>query len=111
MENKTVGHTPGPWRVRMAEADKIHSGDIAVYGHSKTNMGRCVARVYGEGWLSSRMDERDANARLIAAAPELLAGAKELEHYASRLPVESVTVGLIDCLARIRDAIAKAEGR
>lgn len=48
---------------------------------------------------------------LIAAAPELLAGAKELEYYASRLPFESVPVGLIEGLVRIRAAIAKAEGR
>lgn len=60
-------HTPGAWTFRYA-ADG--SGDIGIVAD-----GGCVAEVFheircrGEG----ARDEQSANARLIAAAPELLA--------------------------------------
>lgn len=116
MENKTAGHTPGPWRVHMADSDKTHSGDIAVYGHSKTNMGRCIARVYGEGFLSNIVKERDANARLIAAAPELLEECKKnlwwLQHVRSQIQgPKNVMLGFDQAIKYLGIVIAKAEGR
>jgi len=91
MENK---HTPGPWHVA--------SGSV----YSET--GATIAHMFREPENTIRPVERDTNAALIAAAPELL--------YAA--------IAALDCLERPhaeRDenrvrvmldvAVAKAEGR
>lgn len=54
-----IGHTPGPWQV-MADSDSF-------FEIGRNNGGR-FALVSGKDTL-----EGEANARLIAAAPELLA--------------------------------------
>lgn len=108
MENKTVGYTPGPWRVCFQSPSVVETGYREGAGVSIVRI-EPLPKALGE--YGNLDEQRFSNARLIAAAPELLAGAKELEHYASRLPFESATVGLIDSLVRIRAAIAKAEGR
>lgn len=65
------GHTAGPWLV-----DSVGSVDASIYG--LTNRYRnpvWVARVYGDGGaiaFDHASPERMANARLIAAAPEML---------------------------------------
>jgi len=69
-------HTPGPWF-----ADEPHSGDAdrAVYSLTAVNKSRhYVARVYGGGPLAPRDPEMDANARLIAAAPDMLRALERL---------------------------------
>ena len=48
----------------------------------------------------------NANARLVAAAPDLLAVVKELEESASYWSEYDVPLGIVD---RLRAAIAKAE--
>lgn len=55
-----IAHTPGPWKTHGAHADIV--SDAA---HRK---GDFVAAPYG-----SNSEERDANALLIAAAPEMAA--------------------------------------
>jgi hypothetical protein len=56
-------HTPGPWHVEPATA-----GRFLV----QLDDGSTIATV-GEGWHEGGSDEQlDANARLIAAAPDLL---------------------------------------
>jgi len=57
-----MGHTPGPWRVN---AHDICAGSDAVAG------------VYGTTGYAP--EEAQANARLIAAAPDLLAALKDVE--------------------------------
>jgi len=60
-------HTPGPWKLMPRSQDKIdviHENG-AIIGHSSLVLARVTAR---QGWLA----EQTANARLIAAAPELL---------------------------------------
>ena len=59
------GHTPGPW----AEDAKHTGGARAVIGDGQ----QLVALVYGRA-----REEQSANARLIAAAPDLLAALDEL---------------------------------
>ena len=57
-------HTPGPWKDRVATGTPDHM-------ISGSGEGVCVIPFkYGEGSGTAR---RNANARLIAAAPELLA--------------------------------------
>ena len=71
-------HTPGPWRIgyyRPADGDEA----LAVWSESikEGEKGHPVCLVS----TVKKMDERDeANARLIAAAPELLEACKELVH-------------------------------
>lgn len=85
-------HTPGPWRARI-------SGDPDVL----TSSGDLICAVYTD-------DLAEADARLIAAAPEMLAALREA---ASTLPVAGRMRP--DDLAAIQrivlDAIAKATGR
>lgn len=58
----TSKHTPGPWRVCAACPSSVESAD-----------GVHTATIYSGGTAST-----DANARLIAAAPELLACVRSL---------------------------------
>ena len=69
MTNPTAAHTPGPWNCNRSSASGY---DIVCSENSPTDV--CVI---------SRRDkttgEIDANARLIAAAPELLAACRLVE--------------------------------
>lgn len=91
-------HTPGPWVAKMS---KYHEESLLVQAGMPSN--RVLVRF---GSASEQLDDIDrANARLIAAAPDMLAALKgaELQLRAHK----------IDCreLDEIRAAIAKAEGR
>jgi len=91
-------HTPGPWEAIQ--------GDLT-----------------GNWWVENVELDRaitapsklltPANARLIAAAPELLAALKDLLARAYALPVDTTEVGLKNCaaLCAARAVIAKVEGR
>ena len=84
----TTKHTPGPW-----EVDGI--GQVIV--PARPPAWRTLADVYS---VHGDEDQADADARLIAAAPELLAALEDLLPY------------LEDCRmdAGARAAIAKAKG-
>ena len=89
-------HTPGPWAVGYG------SKVVAVY-----------MKPISEGWYVrdqvARFDrdaEGEANARLIAAAPDLLAALKALRNECSGTPRPDQTVPM---LAAADAAIAKAE--
>jgi hypothetical protein len=71
-------HTPGPWTVGHTRTF-THSGGIfgtetAVHYGDAVNRGNCIAHAYGHGALSHSEDD----ARLIAAAPDLLETLKRL---------------------------------
>jgi len=66
-----MSHTPGPWTVDPRDYEYVTAGDF------------CVAAV----WMRdvedrTAKDERDANARLIAAAPDLLEALQRLSDFA-----------------------------
>jgi hypothetical protein len=86
-----VGHTPGPWGVTT-------NNGIPAVG-SDTEEGGLICDL-----LASNFSNMEANARLIAAAPEML---EALRTALVHLP------GLVHPadVKQIRDAIAKAEGR
>ena len=89
-------HTPGPWRV----ARKSDGHGWTIVGPSPREHDRpmewMVARTVSDEF------EDEANVRLIALAPELLATLKWLDARGS--------LGL-DVHARLAELIAKAEGR
>src|SRR5437867_10063135 len=85
-------HTPGPW------INAFDLGEIM-------NAQRVIARLLRGGPIYLAEDK--ANARLIAAAPELLARMKML----LAALVEGTSGELIDEMARVRMLIAEIEGR
>lgn len=100
-------HTPGPWTYRAADA--IHGSpqtyEALVYGRDNHNY---VADVFGVTRNESSIPW-EANARLIAAAPELLAHAKTVAFHLRRGDHKDphAVQQMIDALEGI---IAEAEG-
>src|SRR4051812_17920608 len=70
-------HTPGPWRARIVPG---HQDEIIV---EASDVEANVARVNGfpktKSYAGSGTDDPKANARIIAAAPDLLAALKSVE--------------------------------
>lgn len=87
-------HTPGPWLVRNDEICFISKEDDQSFG-----MACPIAQFFGE--------RAEANARLIAAAPELLAALTELEFMFAPFASDST---LANGIHKARAAIAKATG-
>lgn len=87
-------HTPGPWKWNKN------------YNGLEGPVGPVLSYVQYEGmWLSS--ENEDDNARVIEAAPDLLAALKALMEYEEHLYMPSAQGPIDAALA----AIAKAEGR
>lgn len=98
----TITHTPGPWTI----GNPIFSGPyyIMVGGHTE------IARVSDAPATSSdyyikNHDEREANARLIAAAPDLLAALQDFVWRGKDMEAMGIDSG---DMAKARAAIAKA---
>jgi hypothetical protein len=92
-------HTPGPWRVEAVDAE-----GTLVY-HRVMSAGYRVAGVYTiRGGRGLSREESDANAHLIAAAPEMLAALEGILNIGH-------TPDTWEVAHRIgRAAIAKAKG-
>jgi len=96
-------HTAGPWKTDLWNYP--HRGQVKVIVTDKDAIGE-IYGLYRED-TDSRIEE-DANARLIAAAPELL---EALEMVLSlNIPTPATHDGLqaADALAKVRAAVAKA---
>jgi len=96
-------HTPGPWETSK---DAVPEGHIQITVYEPT--GRRVATVF----------ETEANARLIAAAPDLLKELKDVREWIQSLldatPDEAtdfITNNGEQVEQAIADAIVKAEGK
>jgi len=100
-------HTPGPW---TCHCGMVYKDGPSVYPKGD-EWGIPIARMDREPGNGTFPVERDANARLIAAAPDLLKElrglAVYLQHLESCVPKAGVTEQLNSCLK----AIAKAEGK
>ena len=105
------GHTPGPWRVNwLFTAPDESQYDILAPRNDTTKYTHQVVCT-----MRATAANAEANARLIAAAPELLAALKEAwgKLYLLRLHVlnKEVSADLSASLDSSAAAIAKAEGR
>jgi len=127
MEKGMIKHTPGPWEVRdVAGAglqvwgnvdlggDEFREGLQPIYVvHVRPqlmvgNDGKAHAQICYEDWRQfPSLDWNEmqaANARLIAAAPDLLEACKAMLGHVGG------SVDFCDAMAMIRAAISKAEG-
>jgi hypothetical protein len=93
-------HTPGPW---------------AVGKHRGVWVGPVISAEDGRKGVAFVCGESNANARLIAAAPELLAAlhvaADALDYAQAQVDSENDAHNLRVRLVQVKRVIAKAEGR
>lgn len=98
-------HTPGPWFCDSADVE----------GAERAAVRACDGALVAVAWAGERDDvgvigeaEQDANAALIAAAPDLLAALRDLAnqatYYAEKFALNIPSIGAA------RAAIARAEG-
>lgn len=114
-------HTPGPWEVLKPVTTWIqtagnpygrgsmHIADVRGWGHLTGRGGGCA---FGE---DKAVAIQEANAKLIAAAPELLAALTAIRWFCDNPNgsdgTDTLAMGLARLLPAARAAIAKAEGR
>lgn len=90
-------HTPGPWRQAHDYIEAVPDGE----GYAAPSFDICAMA----DWCGEDEDERLANARLIAAAPDMLKALREVVACADSS--RNTTFGAV---VKCRIAIAKAEG-
>jgi hypothetical protein len=101
-------HTPGPWRSEGPDEDPY--GEIGVFADAGS---RLVCELWqDDAPVPDFNAEQRANARLIAAAPDLLAALKALTQDSRFNLVIGGNPNAVDALVKqVDEAIAKAEGR
>lgn len=96
-----VKHTPGPW----------HTGGTAFLREGpRMNVWSRTAKGDQSGEILAK-DVKPANARLMAAAPELIAVTREMCRIIAFASPETLVEALKRCYDDAREAIDKAEGR
>ena len=98
MNKKQVTHTPGPWVVKH---DKKGLPFIGVESDPRTYNGTIAT-----------VDTSEKDARLIAAAPELLEQCKLFEQLLTESDLSATHDGLSNCdkLANLRAILDRVEG-
>lgn len=110
MTNK---HTPGPWTVFESKG-----GPVIEAPGSEPSSRVMVCRIHETAIRKDQEDRAEHDARLIAAAPELLEALKQALKHAEKLFAASDSMdGLIDSrvnleydIEQAQSAIAKAKG-
>ena len=99
---KAASHTPGPWHVGT-------NGDACAVNHAVCSGPIVIAKVYGKGYPTGKgwHPESEADAMLMAAAPELL---EALEFAYLNLSDLKSTKDDDSVDKKIRAALAKAKG-
>lgn len=101
-------HTPGPWEVKLSQDDEGTLCDIGV-PDAIARCGQHVCRIHGWGFDYKADKEQQANARLIAAAPELLTGCEAALAYLAD-PPSVFPENRAAAVEIIRAALNKAKG-
>ena len=97
-------HTPGPWGIENWSYDDGTRHKTVIVAKNED----AVAHVWGVYRTNGGEEERQANARLIAAAPDLLIAAKGVIAALTRPKTFMADMGA--ALILLEKAIAKAEG-
>ena len=92
-------HTPGPWIVGSTGEN--------IWGNDNRSK---IATIPRDSPYIVILEEREANAYLISAAPELLEACKEAETYLNALPLGKLTPQMNYILGHLQQVILKAEG-
>lgn len=98
MATEAQKHTPGPWIVL--------DGEITFEGEDSD----VVIAIVNDGYKSPSVAESEANARLIAVAPDMLAALKECALQIAQTHNRKLTSDEQIALDNARAAIAKATG-
>jgi hypothetical protein len=98
-EDKAAKHTPGPW-----EAEARQHG-LAIYANYDTAPSEYLALINGYEGSKEDRERNRANARLISAAPELLAALERvLECHRLKISLDTNAAALEQARAAIRKA-------
>jgi len=100
-------HTPGPWTVKQTRGNNLYEHEILATHKKIAIMATDSYFIKGPG-ETEKAQAITADARLIAAAPELLEALKALSHQEDWIG-EDAPCG--SPIGRAWAAIAKAEGR
>ena len=113
-KNPMKTHTPGPW---IAKQNKFRGLSVGIIREEKTNQFIADCRTNDPNEIKYGMrsvEEIDANARLIAAAPELLEAMTDLLADVLNLLEKNSTIKLgtmgIVHIVKAKEAIKKAKG-
>lgn len=101
-ERRLVSHTPGPWKILRSFPRRLPFG----IAQDRPDPQDCAAVLTGQAFCRKTTDVAEANARLIAAAPDLLAACKEAERLirnGGTVPIQGET------WTKLTAAIARAE--
>ena len=104
-------HTPGPWQVYKGPMNMdgglnpFFRGIVALLKHSGEDDDVCVILDRNE-----EAHDYEANARLIAAAPELIEALQDLVDWQNGPPLPSYVKGWTESMEKATAAIAKATG-
>lgn len=106
-EIKAGKRTPGPWTIAEYGIAEVGAKYLCIKKGGKT-----VSRIDPQGNSLSTNDTDYANARLIAAAPELLEALRRIMEYAHLgASVCDIDVNEQPQFVNVRAAISKAEGK
>lgn len=106
--NEQAKYTPGPWETLPEECDKPYIRVRGTRPGERYKIANVLTLAY-EGVPAREADETRANARLIAAAPDLLeAAAAVVARWDTPNWKDAAPTG--EVIARLRAAIAKARG-
>jgi hypothetical protein len=105
----TNKHASGDWRIERGEAACFHRGNSLSIVHDTEAGGETVSPTIAEVWPG---DTADADARLIIAAPKLLAAAEATYKILEDMSADEESTGLspswVHERALLRAAIAEA---
>jgi len=100
MNSNTFKHTPGPWHINTLEVVPF-----SIHAH------RGVVAEVSRGTMNEvKADEIEANARLISAAPDLLAALQQIVKLAHRGDNDNRPIDSGAICHTAWDALAKARG-
>lgn len=101
--SNSIGHTPGPWQCQV-----YGKRSWGIFHLSDGVYGGTFAEVNNIGFTNESRDQAEANAHLIAAAPDLLAACEAA--LAARFGGDDPCCDADPLTNQLRAAIAKAKG-